>query len=40
MSWPTARCRRLHRHFERKAEHLLAFVGMTAAPIGYRQLTD
>ncbi|RSS40497.1 hypothetical protein EF906_16700 [Streptomyces sp. WAC08241] len=36
-SWP-AGCRRLHRRYERKAEHFLAFVGMAAALIGHRRL--
>ncbi|WP_208903830.1 hypothetical protein [Streptomyces incarnatus] len=30
--------RRLHRRYERKAEHFLAFVGITAALIGYGRL--
>uniref|UniRef100_J1RYP4 IS1647-like transposase n=1 Tax=Streptomyces auratus AGR0001 TaxID=1160718 RepID=J1RYP4_9ACTN len=38
MSW-LAGCRRLHRRYERKAEHRLAFVGIAAAFIGYRRLT-
>jgi hypothetical protein len=28
----------LHRRYERKAEHFLAFVGVAAALIGYRRL--
>lgn len=36
-SW-LAGCRRLHRRYERKAEHFLAFVGIAAALIGYRPL--
>ncbi|MDX6351138.1 MAG: hypothetical protein QOF84_5928, partial [Streptomyces sp.] len=31
--------RRLHRRYERKPEHFLAFVGIAAALIGYRRLT-
>ena len=31
--------RRLHRRYERKAEHFLAFVGIAAALICYRHLT-
>ncbi|MGV9248764.1 hypothetical protein [Streptomyces sp. NPDC003710] len=31
-------CRRLHRRYERKAEHFLAFVGIAAALISYRRL--
>ncbi len=34
-----AECRRLHRRYERKAEHFLAFVGIAATLIGYRRLT-
>jgi transposase len=37
VSWLVG-CRRLHRRYERKAEHFLAFVGMAAALIGYRRL--
>nr|WP_245234773.1 transposase [Streptomyces flavochromogenes] len=37
VSW-LAGCRRLHRRYERKAEHLLAFVGIAATLIGYRRL--
>ena len=36
VSW-LAGCRRLHRRYERKAEHFLAFGGMAAALIGYRR---
>ncbi|MFJ8129270.1 IS5 family transposase [Streptomyces hydrogenans] len=36
VSW-LAGCR-LHRRYERKAEHFLAFVGIAAALIGYRRL--
>lgn len=39
VSW-LADCRRLHRRYERKAEHFLAFVGMAGALIGYRRLTS
>jgi transposase len=38
VSW-LAGCRRLHRRYERKPEHFLAFVGIAAALIGYRRLT-
>ena len=38
VSW-LAGCRRLHRRYERKEEHFLAFVGVAAALIGYRRLT-
>ncbi len=34
-----AGCRRLHRRYEREAEHFLAFVGIAAALISYRWLT-
>lgn len=37
VSW-LAGCRRLHRRYERKAEHFLAFVGIAAALITYRRL--
>ncbi len=37
VSW-LAGCRRLHRPYERKAKHFLAFVGTTAALIRYRLL--
>ncbi|WP_107440546.1 IS5 family transposase [Streptomyces sp. 2224.1] len=33
-------CRRLHRRYERKAEHFLAFVGIAAALIGHRRLAQ
>ncbi|WP_435272246.1 transposase [Streptomyces parvulus] len=33
-----AGCRRLHRRYERKAEHFLAFAGIAAALICYRRL--
>lgn len=32
-------CRRLHRRYERKAEHFLAFAGIAAALICYRRLS-
>ncbi|RRR72521.1 IS5/IS1182 family transposase, partial [Streptomyces sp. RP5T] len=38
-SW-LAGCRRLHRRYERKAEHFLAFVGIATALISYRRLTN
>ncbi|MFD5513910.1 zinc ribbon domain-containing protein [Streptomyces sp. NPDC127051] len=38
VSW-LAGCRRLHRRYERKAEHFLAFVGIAAALICHRRLT-
>jgi transposase len=34
-----AGCRRLHRRYERKAEHFLAFVALAALLIGHRRLT-
>ncbi|WTI33633.1 IS5 family transposase [Streptomyces sp. NBC_00589] len=37
VSWLVG-CRRLHRRYERKAEHFLAFVGISVALIGYRRL--
>ncbi|WP_369779871.1 IS5 family transposase [Streptomyces sp. R33] len=37
VSW-LARCRRLHRRYERKAEHFLAFSGIAAALICHRRL--
>ncbi|MDI6521746.1 transposase [Streptomyces coelicoflavus] len=37
MSWQNG-CRRLHRRYERTAEHLLAFVGIASALICYRRL--
>jgi transposase len=33
-----AGCRRLHRRYERKAEHFLAFTGIAAALVCYRRL--
>ncbi|MCY0945776.1 hypothetical protein [Streptomyces antarcticus] len=36
-SW-LAGCRRLHRRYERKAEHFLAFVGIEATPDRIRRL--
>jgi transposase len=38
VSW-LAGCRRLHRRYERKPEHFLAFVGIAALLIGNRRLT-
>lgn len=38
VSWLAA-CRRLHRRYERKAEHFLAFVGIAALRICFRRLT-
>ncbi len=37
VSW-LAGCRRLHRRYERKPEHFLAFVGIAALLIGHRRL--
>ncbi len=37
MAW-LAGCRRLHRRYERKAEHFLAFAGIAATLIRYRRL--
>ncbi len=37
MSW-LAGCRRLHRRYERKADHFLTFAGIAAALIRYRRL--
>jgi transposase len=37
ISW-LAGCRRLHRRYERKADHFLAFVGIAAVLISYRRL--
>ncbi|MFF8382020.1 IS5 family transposase [Streptomyces sp. NPDC015661] len=37
MSW-LAGCRRLHRRYERKAEHFLAFAGISAALVCLRRL--
>ncbi|MCO4699649.1 hypothetical protein LRR80_05746 [Streptomyces sp. RO-S4] len=39
VSW-LAGCRRLHRRYERKAEHFLAFAGIAAALICCRRLAD
>ena len=39
MSWPNG-FRRLHRRYERKAEHFLAFVGIAAALICHRRVTN
>lgn len=36
VSWLVG-CRRLHRRYERKAEHFLAFAGVAAALINYRR---
>ncbi|MFJ1604989.1 transposase [Streptomyces sp. NPDC088253] len=36
MSWLNG-CRRLHRRYERKAEHFLAFVGIACILICYRR---
>lgn len=36
MSWLNG-CRRLHRRYERKAEHFLAFVGIACTLICYRR---
>lgn len=33
-------CRRLHRRYEREAEHFLAFAGIAAALICYRRLSN
>ncbi|SCE06432.1 Transposase DDE domain-containing protein [Streptomyces sp. SolWspMP-5a-2] len=38
MSW-LAGCRRLHRRYERKAEHFLAFTSIACSLICYRRLT-
>ncbi|WP_406053949.1 transposase [Streptomyces sp. NBC_01077] len=38
MSW-LAGCRRLHRRYERKAEHFLAFTAIACTLICYRRLT-
>lgn len=37
MAW-LAGCRRLHRRYERKAEHFLAFAGIAATLICCRKL--
>ncbi|WP_413254735.1 IS5 family transposase [Streptomyces pseudovenezuelae] len=39
MSWLN-RCRRLHRRYERKADHFLAFVGIASTLICYRRCTN
>ncbi|WP_455680643.1 IS5 family transposase [Streptomyces lavendulae] len=39
VSW-LAGCRRLHRRYERKAEHFHGFVGITATLICHRRLTN
>lgn len=38
VAWP-AGCRRLHRRYERKPEHFLAFAGIAATLICYRHLS-
>ncbi|MEW1649112.1 transposase, partial [Streptomyces sp. NPDC091219] len=38
MSW-LAGCRRLHRRYEREAEHFLAFTSIACTLICYRRLT-
>jgi transposase len=38
MSW-LGGCRRLHRRYERKAEHFLAFTAIACSLICYRRLT-
>ncbi|MGW1077524.1 transposase, partial [Streptomyces sp. NPDC002537] len=38
VSWLNG-CRRLHRRYERKPEHFLAFAGIAATLICYRRLT-
>ncbi|MFJ5294677.1 transposase [Streptomyces sp. NPDC088348] len=38
MSW-LAGCRRLHRRYERKADHFLAFISIACTLICYRRLT-
>ncbi len=38
MAW-LAGCRRLHRRYERKADHFLAFPGIACTLICYRRLT-
>ncbi|MFJ2908429.1 transposase, partial [Streptomyces sp. NPDC087228] len=38
MAW-LAGCRRLHRRYERKAEHFLAFTSIACTLICYRRLT-
>lgn len=39
VSW-LAGCRRLHRRYERKAKHFLAFVAIAAALIAHRRLAQ
>ena len=39
MSW-LAGCRRLHRRYERKPEHFLAFTAIATSLINYRRLTN
>ncbi|GGU46177.1 hypothetical protein GCM10010244_85020 [Streptomyces coeruleorubidus] len=39
MSW-LGGCRRLHRRYERKAEHFLAFIAIACSLICYRRLTN
>lgn len=39
VSW-LAGCRRLHRRYERKSDHFLAFVGIAATLICHRRLTN
>ncbi|MGX1480868.1 UNVERIFIED_CONTAM: transposase [Streptomyces canus] len=38
MSW-LAGCRRLHRRYERKPEHFLAFTAIATSLINHRRLT-
>ncbi|MFE9413935.1 IS5/IS1182 family transposase, partial [Streptomyces sp. NPDC006704] len=38
MSWLNG-CRRLHRRYERKPEHFLAFAGIVSTLICYRRIT-
>lgn len=39
VSW-LAGCRRLHRRYERKPEHFLAFTAIATSLINYRRLTE
>lgn len=39
MAW-LAGCRRLHRRYERKADHFLAFTSITCTLICYRRLAN
>ncbi|CAM5668227.1 Transposase IS4-like domain-containing protein OS=Streptomyces glaucescens OX=1907 GN=SGLAU_33210 PE=4 SV=1 [Streptomyces glaucescens] len=39
LSW-LARCRRLHRRYERKPEHFLAITAIATSLINYRRLAD